>query len=76
MNHDREEWLKAVEDSIDFYSSGNKGASERWVCTEFLKNIGLHYEPAEVVSRADDPPDVIFRKASFEVKEILDRGRR
>ena len=76
MDHEHQEWLNAVKDSIDFFSSANKGAIEQWACTEFLKNIGLNFQPDEVVLQADDPPDVIFRNASFEIKEILDRGRR
>ncbi len=76
MDHEHQEWLNAVTESIDFFSSANKGVIERWACAEFLKNIGLGFQPDEVVTQADDPPDVIFRSASFEVKEILDRGRR
>lgn len=76
MDHVHQEWLNAVKKSIDFFSSPNKGVIERWACTEFLNNIGLGFQPDEVVLQLDDPPDVIFRNTSFEVKEILDRGRR
>jgi Putative endonuclease, protein of unknown function (DUF1780) len=76
MNHENQKWLNAVKESIHFFSSANKGAIERWACTEFLKNIDIDFQPDEVVPQAYDPPDFIFRNASFEVKEILDRGRR
>lgn len=76
MNHEHQEWLNAVTESIHFFSSANKGAIDRWACTEFLKNIGIDFQPDEVVPQTDDPPDVIFRNALFEVKEILDCGRR
>ncbi len=71
-----EDWRHAVKESVDFFTSANKGAIERWACTEFLMNIGLDFQTDEVVLQADDPPDVIFRGARFEVKEILDPGRR
>src|SRR5690349_13526211 len=76
MNHEHQEWLNAVKESIHFFSSAKKGENERWVCAELLKNIGIDFQPDEVVPQTDDPPDLIFRNALFEVKEILDRSRR
>jgi Putative endonuclease, protein of unknown function (DUF1780) len=71
-----ETWRDSLEESVAFFSSGNKGGLEEQVCTDFLTNIGLRFEAHEVIPQTDDPPDVIFRGASFEVKEILDAGRR
>jgi hypothetical protein len=68
--------LLSLEASVEYFSSANKGALEQWVCTQFLANIGLDFDPNGVVLQVDDPPDVIFRNAGFEVKEILDPGRR
>lgn len=76
MNDEHQKWRDAVKQSVAFFSSANKGAIERWACTEFLMNIGLDFQPDEVVLQVDDPPDVTFRGACFEVKEILDPGRR
>jgi len=39
-------------------------------------NCGISHEENEIIVPADDPPDVIFRDARFENKEILDEGRK
>lgn len=46
------------------------------VAVNFLTNLHFGADESEVFSLADDPPDVIFRSARFEVKEIMDVGRR
>ena len=46
------------------------------VAVEFLTNLHFGADESEVFALESDPPDVIFRDASFEVKEILDSGRR
>ena len=61
--------------SIDFFSSRNKPEREKWVCRTFLRNLRITFEDADILSRDCDPPDVIFRKARFEIKEVLDPGR-
>jgi Putative endonuclease, protein of unknown function (DUF1780) len=62
--------------SIDYFSAKNKAERERWVCHEFLRNLGVRYRLSEVTSPAEDPPDACFRSANFEIKEVLDAGRR
>lgn len=71
-----EDWRSDSKESIDYFSEANKARRERQVCAQFLKILGVDFTSGEVVSRAGDPPDVIFRDARFEVKEILDPGRR
>src|SRR5262249_3318362 len=68
----------ALKESVAFFSSGNKGAIEQWAFTEFLRNLGVTFQEDEitVIPPGQDPPDIIFRHASFEVKEVLDPGRR
>ena len=68
----------ALKESVAFFSSSNKGAIERWAFTEFLRNLGLAFQSDEitVTSPGQDPPDIVFRHDSFEVKEILDPDRR
>jgi hypothetical protein len=77
---ENEEFLKdrrcALEKSIEYFSAKNKQERERWVCTEFIKNLGIAFDETEVLSPNDDPPDVTFRDARFEIKEVLDPGRR
>lgn len=61
-----------------YFSEANKGERERWVCTEFLRTLGLSFSDKEVISvvQRDDHRDVVFRDANFQVKEIPDPGRR
>ncbi|MGB7951406.1 MAG: DUF1780 domain-containing protein [Candidatus Binatia bacterium] len=68
----------ALKESVKFFSSGNKGAIEEWVCTEFLRNLGVVFQEDEVIVTppGQDPPGIIFRHTLFEVKEVLDLGRR
>ncbi len=67
---------KARAESVEVFRAANKPERERWVVREFLTNLGLEFADAEVQSSDRDPPDVKFRVANFEVKEILSEGRR
>lgn len=66
----------ALRESIDYFRSHNKAERECWVCSEFIANLGLEFEESEIVSPKEDPPDITFRDAAFEIKEILDPGRK
>lgn len=71
-----EDRQKALLASIEYFSSENKSEREKWVCNEFLTNLRFNFSDSEIVPVEDDPPDIIFREAAFEIKEILDNGRR
>lgn len=66
---------RGLKESIEYFSAKNKAERERWVCLELVQNLGIAFDEAEIVSSEKDPPDVVFRDAQFEVKEILDPGR-
>ena len=68
--------IKDLEGSVAYFSPSNKQEGERWVAEAFVKNLRIPYTESEIVSPDDDPPDVVFRDARFEIKEILDPGRR
>jgi hypothetical protein len=65
-----------LKESIEYFSVRNKPERERWVCIAFLKNLDIKFDESEVISPDDDPPDVVFRNARLEIKDILDPGRR
>lgn len=67
---------KARAESVEYFRSANKSERERWVVREFLMNLGLTLTEAEIQTPSQDPPDVLFRDANFEIKEILSDGRR
>jgi hypothetical protein len=66
---------KARAESVDYFGAANKPEREQWVVRTFLTNLGISYTTTELVE-GKDPPDVQFRDANFEIKEVLDPGRR
>ncbi len=68
--------IEAREEAVRFFSSASKSERELWVAKEFLENLGAEFSDDELIVPENDPPDVVFRDVLFEVKEILDQGRR
>lgn len=75
-----DEYLEAVreyrKETVEMYKPSNRHVGETWIANEFLQNLGVPFDESELEPVKDDPPDVIFRTAQFEVKEILDSGRK
>ncbi|HYC35357.1 MAG TPA: DUF1780 domain-containing protein [Usitatibacter sp.] len=71
-----EDMRDGLRQSVEYFSSSNKGERERWCCQEFVRNLNVRPWSRSFVSPDEDPPDVIYRDARFEVKEVLDAGRR
>jgi hypothetical protein len=69
---DIQEGLKT---SVEFFAPEKKVEREVWDITEFLQNLNIDFGDDEVLPAVDDPPDIYFRDARFETKEILDPGR-
>ena len=67
--------IRDLEESVRSFSSSGKQEGERWVVNSFIENLRIEFTPEEIISPDDDPPDVVFRDARFEVKEIMDEGR-
>src|ERR1700675_5145950 len=75
----KRERIESLEASIYYLtSSANKAQRERDTVADFLKNLGHRFRRADLKSTPDgqDPPDVSFRRAAFEVKEELNPGRK
>jgi hypothetical protein len=68
--------IRALEESVQYYSSQNKTEREKWVAITFITNLNIEFDDSELQIPKQDPPDVIFRDAEFEIKEILDPNRR
>src|SRR5258706_15544341 len=71
----RRELLEYDRETVRFLSNPQKPERERSVCAAFLRCLGVDFAVAELVPDAD-PPDVRFREAYFEVRDILDAGRK
>jgi len=71
-----ENTIKQIRESISFFSNPNKSKRELWVLREFLKNLNIDFQDNELRSVDNDPPDLIFRGAAFEIKEIDEKNRK
>jgi hypothetical protein len=74
----KQERIENLEASVAYWASGNKPVRERDTVIDFLKNLGPRFRRSDVRSVPDgqDPPDIRFGLAAFEVKEVLNVGRR
>jgi len=71
-----EDHKEGLRESLELFSNRRKPEREVWVVNELLNYLGVELLGEEVKASEDDPPDVRFRAAAFEVKEILDEDRR
>lgn len=64
-----------VRESLAYFSNANKEEREKWVVEGFLTNCGISFDRDDIIPSPDQPPDILFCDANFEVKEILDENR-
>jgi hypothetical protein len=62
-------------DTLTYLGNAQKQQRERAVCRAFLRTIGLQFADREVIAPCDEPADVCFRDARFQVRDHL-AGRR
>lgn len=60
----------------DRFSRQFKNWREWHNVVDFISNLKIDFYETEILALSADPPDVIFRNARFEVKEIMDEGRK
>jgi hypothetical protein len=65
-----------TENSIKSSSNNMKLERERSVCAAFLRCLGIDFSVNDIIAQEDDPPDVIFGPARFEIRELYEEGRR
>lgn len=68
--------IEDLEASVCFFSSKSKSERERWVVDKLLENMNIPHNDNDIVSPDQDPPDVLALGGRFEIKEILDEGRK
>jgi hypothetical protein len=68
--------LKDVNETRDLLSSNMKPERERMVCRAFLRCAGISFTEDQIIVSTDEPPDIVFNTARFEIRELLDEGRR
>lgn len=65
-----------AEQANAFLSNARKWERERWVCQRLLQALNVKHHLDEFGVSGQEPPDVLFREANFEVFFVLDQGRR
>jgi Protein of unknown function (DUF1780). len=71
----KEDRIRALKESLAFFSNKEKLSREKWVVRRLLRALHIDFAEEEMAG-AEEPVDVLFRDAKFQVKEILDEGRR
>ena len=66
----------AAEQANAFLSNARKWERERWVCQRLLQGLNIPYHSEDFLQAGQEPPDVLFGDARFEVFFVLDEGRR
>ena len=64
-----------IRKSIAHLSNAGKPDRERWVAERFLTHLGVGWADGEL-TKPEEPADVAFRDARFQVKELLDANRK
>ncbi|WP_083608247.1 DUF1780 domain-containing protein [Teredinibacter haidensis] len=70
------ERVEAMEESVRYYSADKKAERERWVASTFLENLNISHSVEDIINPDIDPPDAVIFGSDFEIKEILDFGRK
>ncbi len=65
-----------AEQANAFLSNARKWERERWVCQRLLQGLNIPYHSEDFRQAGQEPPDVLFGDARFEVFFVLDEGRR
>jgi len=71
----KSERIRAVKESIEFFHNANKLEREKWVVARLLENFIPEFSEG-LLHEAEEPADVKFKDASFQVKEVLEHNRR
>ena len=63
-------------DTVRYLSSELKPERERAVCRAFLRCLGIPFADEEIIASSTEPVDVSFRDARFQIREVMEKGRR
>src|SRR5690606_27175901 len=68
--------VRQAEAATELLSNGRKWERERWVCQRLLQALNIAHREEDFTPPEQQPPDVLFREACFEVFFVIDEGRR
>lgn len=63
-------------DTLHYLGNEFKPERERAVCRAFLRCVGIAFAENEIVAPSEEPADVSFREARFQIRELMEKGRR
>lgn len=70
------ERVDAIKEALHFFSNDCKPDREVWVVRHFLSQLGIEFSNEEIGASSDEPVDVVYSDARFQVKEIMDKNRK
>jgi hypothetical protein len=71
-----ESLVTAAKETVDLFSNKNKTKRERMVVRAFLRCLDIEFSETELVIGPEEPVDISFRSARFQIREMLgDRKR-
>jgi hypothetical protein len=81
---ENEEWCEKylnevnahARESVTYFSNRLKPEREREICRALLRALGISFNDSEIIAHAEEPADVIFRSAHFQIREIMEENRR
>jgi hypothetical protein len=65
-----------IKEAIYFFSNKCKKDREIYVVRHFLSLLNIKFFDQEIKACLEEPFDIIFRNANFQIKEIYDKGRK
>ena len=66
----KKDLTEELKEAMAFFSGGNKWNREKWVVEKLLSSLAVRYNESEL-SECDEPVDVTFRDARFQIKEMM-----
>ncbi len=72
----KQEYIRGLEESLAFFRRASKPEQEKWVVRRLLSALAIEFEESEITRGKEEPTDIMFRDAHFQVKEVLDPGRK
>ena len=80
MDRDEAEYLDSLRnhaiETRRIFSNKMKPERERMVCRAFLRCLGAQFRDEEIVASSTEPIDVAFRSAKFQIRELMEPGRK
>ncbi|MBA9036768.1 DUF1780 domain-containing protein [Rhizobium leguminosarum] len=68
--------VAATKATLDLFSNRNKTVRETMVARAFLRCLGVEFSEDELVVGPEEPVDISFREARFQIREMLGERKR